>query len=87
MTRSESHPHLSKLDEQLELWNAKLDVVSAKAKIESRKHLDELKSKLVAARTKLDEAKAAGAEQWDSLKDTVADTWKDIEGAFAKLVH
>jgi len=86
--------NLSKLEEQLKLWGAKLNEVMAKAsvagqeaKIESRKQLDELKSKLDGARSKLDEAKAAGSDKWESLKEGVAHTWEEVEDAFKKLVH
>jgi hypothetical protein len=39
------------------------------------------------AQKKLDEAKAAGSERWDSFKHGLEHTWQDLEGAFKKLVH
>jgi len=86
--------NMSKLEAQLDLWRAKLKEVAAKAnvagqqaKIDSRKHLDELESKLALARKKLDEAKASGAEKWETLKDGVEHIWQDLEGSFKKLIH
>jgi hypothetical protein len=86
--------NLSKLEAQLKLWGAKLSEVMAKAnvagqqaKIDSRKQLDELKAKLAVAQSKLDEAKAAGSEKWETLKQGVEHTWQELEGAFKKLVH
>ena len=96
MATLQSHidKNLAKMEAQLDLWGAKLKEVVAKAnvagkeaKIESQKEVDELKSSLEAARSKLAEAKAAGSEQWDSFKDGVEHLWQDLEGRFKKLIH
>jgi hypothetical protein len=93
-TESFVDKNLSKLESQLKLWAAKFDEVVAKAnvagqqaKVDSRKQLDELKSKLQVAQSKLDEAKAAGAEKWETLKQGLERSWQELEGAFKKLVH
>lgn len=82
----------SKLEGQLKLWSSKLNELAAKAevasqeaKIESRKRLDELKTKLAAAQAKLDEAKAAGASKWGAFRHGIENSWKELEGAFKKL--
>jgi hypothetical protein len=96
MSKIESHvdESVSKLEARLKLWSAKLEEVLAKAnvagqqaKIDSRKQLDELKSKLAVAQSKLDEAKAAGSDKWETLKQGVENTWQDLEDTFKKLVH
>jgi hypothetical protein len=96
MTTTEPHDEtdLSKLEAQLELWSAKFDVALAKArvmgeqaKIDSRRQLDALKFKLEAARSKLDDAKAAGGEKWETLKHGVEQTWEELERTFEKLVR
>ena len=96
MATIESHveKNLSKLEDQLKLWTAKVkagiakaNVAGKEAKIDSRKQLDELKSKLDVAQSKLEKAKAAGSEKWETLKDDVEHTWKELEGAFKKLIH
>jgi len=91
---SSIHKTVSKLEGQLDLWNAQLkelvakgDVAGQKAKIDSRKHLDELKTKLDHARAKLTEAKAAGDDKWDAFKQAIESSWKDLEGTFKRLVH
>ena len=86
--------NVSKLEDQLKLWTAKLNEVAARAgvatqeaKIASRKQLDELKTRLESARTKLDEAKAAGSEKWEIFRQSVEHTWQELEGAVKKLLH
>ena len=93
-TESIVDKNLSKLESQLKLWAAKFDEVVAKAnvagqqaKVDSRKQLDELKSKLQVAQSKLDEAKAAGVEKWETLKQGLERSWQELESAFKKLVH
>jgi hypothetical protein len=85
---------VSKLEGQLKLWSAKLSELAAKAevagqetKIEARKQLDEMKSKLKVAQSKLEEAKAAGGDKWDKFKVGLESSWKELEGAFQKLMH
>jgi hypothetical protein len=86
--------NLSKLEAQLKLWGAKFNEVAAKANvagqqasIDSRKRVDDMKAKLKVAQSKLDEAKAAGAEKWETLKLGVEHVWNDLETTFKKLVH
>ena len=86
--------NVSKLEDQLKLWTAKLNEVAARvgvagqeAKIASRKQVDELKTRLESARSKLEEAKAAGSEKWEVFRQGVEHTWQELEGAFKKLLH
>jgi len=85
---------VAKLEGQLALWGAHLKELVAKgeaageqAKIDSRKQLDELKTKLEHARAKLAEAKAAGEDKWDAFKHSVESSWKELEGAFKQLAQ
>ncbi len=96
MATAQSHvmKSLAKLEDQLKLWHAKFNsavassrVTRQEAKIDSGKQLDEIKSKLAVAQAKLDEAKEAGADKWDTVKDGVEHTWRDLEQEFKKLFH
>ena len=85
---------LSKLEGQLGQWAAKLDelVASAEhageqAKRDSRERIDELKVKLAAAQARLDEAKSAGADKWETMKQGLERSWKELERTFQRLVH
>jgi molecular chaperone GrpE (heat shock protein) len=87
-----TQPNIEKLEGQLEHWGSKLDELVAKAgaagqdaKTEARAHIEELKSKLLAARSKLDAAKAAGGDKWDAFKEGLESSWKELESAFKKM--
>jgi hypothetical protein len=93
MTTTESpiDKNLSKLEAQLQLWSTKLEEAvtrtGQRAQVESKKQLEELRSRLGVARAKLDEAKAAGSEKWDTLKEGVEHLWEELESTFKKLIH
>jgi len=85
---------VTKLQDLLALWGTKLGELAAKvdaagrdAETDARQQLDDVKGKLELARSKLDEAKATGEERWDKFKSAVESSWKELEGAFLKLVH
>lgn len=85
---------VTRLEDLLSLWGAKLNELAAKVEVarkegrlEARTQLEEAKDKLEQARSKLDEAKAAGEERWDKFKAAVESSWKDLEGAFLDLIH
>jgi len=63
------------MEAQLKLWDAKLDVLMARAdvagtqaKSDLRKRIDVVKAKRAVAQAKFDEFRAAGSENWDSFK-------------------
>ncbi len=91
---SSADKRVTKLEDLLTLWGAKLNELAAKVetarlegKIEARKQLEEARGKLEQARVKLDEAKAAGEDRWDKFKAAVESSWKNLEAAFLELVH
>lgn len=85
---------VTKLQDVLALWGAKLTELAAKVdaarqegKGEARKQLDQARDKLELARSKLDEAKETGEDRWDKFKAAVESSWKELEGAFLELVR
>lgn len=81
--------NVNKMEEQLKLWDAKLDVIVAKAKvagaqakIEHHKQIDAIKAKRAQAQAKFNEFKAAGSEKWDKFKAGLEVAWNDLEAAF-----
>lgn len=85
---------MSKLEIQLGEWAAKLDELVAaaeqageQAKRDSRERIDELKVRLATAQARLDEAKLAGGDKWDTMKEGLERSWKELERTFQRLVH
>ena len=84
--------NLGKLETQLTQWGARLDELVAKAdragttaRIDNRRRIDDLKAKVQAAQSKLDEVRTAGSERWETLKTGVESAWSELELAFKKL--
>jgi len=81
--------NLGKLETQLKQWGARLDELVAKAdrpaptaRIDNRRRIDDLKAKVQAAQSKLDEVRTAGSERWETLKTGVESAWSELELAF-----
>ena len=81
-----------KLQAQLGEWEAKLDVLGAKARsatadarVSYENELESLKSKRLAARQKLDELGQRGEDAWEDLKDGVESAWDEMGKAIDKL--
>jgi multidrug resistance efflux pump len=82
-----------KVDAQLKEWSAqiallkaKADTARAEAKIEYYKTIETLQSKQDAARTKLQELRAAGDDAWEDLKTGSEKVWADVKTAFQSSV-
>ena len=85
---------VSTLEDQLKLWHAKLNDLVARVeiagrdtKVEARKHLEDMKSKLEVVQARLDDARSASAGHWDRLTAGVESSWRDLEAEFHDLVH
>lgn len=85
---------VSKLQNELELWGAKLnellakaEVVSQEATTDARKHLEDATDKLAAARGKLEETKDTGEDKWEEFKTGMERSWRELERALHKLAH
>ena len=83
---------VGKLEAELRQWGTRLDnllamaeVVGTAARIDCRKHLDDLREKYAAAEARLAELKAAGSGRWDTYKSGVETAWSELAKAFTKL--
>lgn len=88
-----SDHHVSNLENELERWRAKLDAYMAQAEAtrakatgDARVRLDVFKAKLVATRTKLDEARAEAGDRWESLKHGIETAIHELQDALRDLV-
>ena len=81
-----------KLEAQLKEWDAKLDVLSAKAqktranaRINYENELESLKGKRAAAHKKLEELGKRGEDAWEDMKGGVEKVWDDMSNAMEKV--
>lgn len=75
-----------KMEAQLKEWQAKIDVLKAKAdKAQADKRakyyeqIESLNSKKKAASNKLKELQQAGEEAWDDVKDGMEKAWQELK--------
>ena len=75
-----------KMDAQLKEWQAKIDVLKAKAdKAEAEQRaryyesIEKLRAKKKAADAKLAELHRAGEEAWDDIKTGMEKAWEDLK--------
>jgi len=85
---------MTKLEDQLKSWGAKLNELAAKVdaagregKDDARRRLADMKAKVKVAQSKLEEAKAAGGDKWDKFKSGIESSWKELESSFQKLTR
>lgn len=77
-----------KLEAQLDEWDAKIDVLKAKAnkadasaRLEYQETIEDLKKKRAVARDKLQELREASGEAWKDLKQGLEQIWSDLGAA------
>ena len=90
---SKKQAYEAKLKAQLDEWNAKIDVLKAKAekagaqtKIEYHETIEDLQKKRAKAKDKLQELSAASDDAWDDLKGGVEQAWKSFGDAVDSAV-
>ena len=77
-----------KLKAQLDEWNAKIDVLKAKAakaeaqsKADYQEAIEDLQKKRQAANDKLQELRSAGDEAWEDMKEGIEAAWSSLGAA------
>lgn len=77
-----------KLNAQLDEWDAKIDVLKAKAdkagsdaKINYKETIEKLEKQRANAKDSLQELRAASDDAWEDLKDGIEDTWSSLGDA------
>jgi chromosome segregation ATPase len=85
---SEKKAYREKLQSQLDEWDAKIDVLKAKAnkaeasaKVEYQKTIEDLQDKRSKAKDKLQELKNASGDAWEDLKEGVEESWSRLGAA------
>ena len=77
---------LRDIDGKLKEMNAQTAKATGEVKVAAQQQMTELKAKRQDVAAKLDEMGKASAASWDSVKDGVADAFKDLHGAYDKAV-
>ena len=85
---SKKEAYRKKLEAQLDEWNAKIEVLKAKAnkaeasaKVEYHETIEDLQKKRSNAKDKLQELRNAGEDAWEDLKGGLEQSWSDLEAA------
>lgn len=80
--------HRQKMQARLDLWNAELDRLKAKAamasagtQLEMQKQIEQLERGIEDGRAKLSKLVTAGEEDWASAREEVESSWNMLESA------
>ena len=91
MDRKEDY--LKRLEAQLKEWKTKIDrleartsQVSAEAKAELMREIEELRRKKMVVKERLNELEKTGGEIWDTLKEGVEKAADELKHALDKVV-
>ncbi len=77
---------LKELKTEIERLKAKSESVSADAKLEYQKQLDEIKGKYDKANAKFMELQRSGSESWNEMKVGMEKAWEDMNTKVDSLV-
>ncbi len=84
--------NVSKMDAQLKLWAAQIDVLATKtekagAQVETefRQSIDDLKARHAEAQPMVKKYEETGSEKWEGFKTDIDRAWGDVEDAFRNL--
>lgn len=89
---SSREEYIRKLQAKLEVWNAEIDKLGAKAgevsadiKNEYREQIESLRKKQATARVKIDELQQASEHAWKDMKTGIEHAWNSLEEAIAAV--
>lgn len=91
---SKKEAYEKKLEAQLDEWNAKIDVLKAKAqragadaKVDYEETIEDLQQKRAAAKSKLQDLREASDDAWDDLKEGVEQAWDNLGQAVSRATE
>ena len=89
---SSREEYIRKLQAKLEVWNAEIDKLGAKAgevkadiKNEYHEQIESLRAKQATAGVKIDELQQAGEHAWKDMKAGIEHAWNSLEEAIASV--
>ena len=91
---SDKKAYEKKLEAQLNEWNAKIDVLKAKAdkagadaKLKYEETIDKLEQKRDEAKDKLEEIKQEGENTWEDIKNATEDIVSDLDSRLEAAIE
>lgn len=85
---------VARMEADLKSWGARLHklrlqdhTAGSQPYLDYHKRLDDMEARCDAAETKLDELKAAGSTQWETLRNGIETAWGEVEDAFRRLAN
>ncbi len=84
--REKFEAKLREIKARIELLEAKAAQVKAESKLEYQRHLDELRRKRDALRSRLDEFKTSGGEAWKDIRAGMEKAADDLKQAVDKAM-
>ena len=85
---------VARMEADLKSWGARLHkmrlqdhTAGSQPNLDYHARLDDMESKCDAAEAKLDELKAAGSTQWETLRNGIETAWREVEAAFRLLAN
>lgn len=91
---SSKDAYRDRLEAQLNEWQAKIDVLKARAeraeadsRIAYREQIDALQKRREEMQSRLDELRRMGEDAWTEMKAGTESAWKDMEAAVSRALE
>jgi len=83
-----------KIDAELRQWQARIEILKAKAdqaeaaqKLKYYEEIEALRTGLLQAREKLDALRAASTDAWEEVRSGMEQSWHDLRSAFERAAE
>jgi len=84
-TKEKVKKQIDEMDDQIGVWEAKIENVKTEAKVEYKEKLAALKAKRNKVKTKYDELADATEEKWEEAKDVFSSAGESFKEGFDRL--
>ncbi|MFO7526916.1 MAG: hypothetical protein R6W68_15790 [Ignavibacteriaceae bacterium] len=84
-TKEKVKTRIDEIDDQIRVWEAKIENVKAEAKVEYKEKMAALKAKRNDIKAKYDEFADASDHKWEETKDVFSEASESFKEGFSKL--